>query len=74
MGLGFEDAREPAWWYEGTAEVMRRCDAVLASRDWLRSKGAVAEVTEARRLGLPVTLDVDALPGLLGLRSREASR
>lgn len=34
---------------------MRRCDAVLLVGDWWRSsKGTVAEVAEANKLGLPV--------------------
>lgn len=40
--------------YAGTLELMRRCDAVIMVPDWQKSKGAVAEFEEAKRLGLPV--------------------
>ena len=38
----------------GTMELMRRCDAVILARDWRSSSGALAEVAEATRLGIPV--------------------
>jgi nucleoside 2-deoxyribosyltransferase len=56
----------------GTLELMRRCDAVILTRDWRLSSGAVAEVAEATRLGIPVfgraqtdTNDGGALAGLI---------
>ena len=39
---------------EGTKEMLRRCDAVLLVPGWTASVGALGELTEARRLGLPV--------------------
>lgn len=41
-------------WLIGDLEIMRRCDGVYALVGWEHSKGAYKEVTEARRLGLPV--------------------
>lgn len=42
------------FWYEATLEALRRCDAVILVPGWEDSKGAVAEVAEAKRLSLPV--------------------
>jgi hypothetical protein len=42
------------FWYEGTMELLRRCDAVYCVHGWERSSGAVREREEAERLGLPV--------------------
>lgn len=41
-------------WYEGTLELMRRCDGVVCLPTWQRSKGARGERAEAEALGLPV--------------------
>ena len=38
----------------GTLELMRRCDAVILTPNWRSSAGALAEVDEATRLGIPV--------------------
>lgn len=51
----------PEYFYAGTLELMRRCDAVMVFGDWRQSKGAVAEVEEAQRLGIPVFLDANSL-------------
>jgi hypothetical protein len=47
----------PEFWYEGTLELLRRCDALITVAGWERSKGALAEIAEAERLGLPVFHD-----------------
>ncbi|HLP84813.1 MAG TPA: DUF1937 family protein [Phycisphaerales bacterium] len=46
-------------WLDGDMEMLRRCDAVYAMPSWKKSTGATAEISEARRLGIPVfeTLD-----------------
>jgi len=38
----------------GTLELMRRCDAVILTQNWRSSSGALAEVAEATRIGIPV--------------------
>jgi nucleoside 2-deoxyribosyltransferase len=38
----------------GTLELMRRCDAVILVSNWRTSSGALAEVAEATRIGIPV--------------------
>jgi nucleoside 2-deoxyribosyltransferase len=55
----------------GTLELMRRCDAVLLVHNWRDSAGSLAEVDEAKRIGIPVfglaqngTPDDGALAGL----------
>lgn len=46
-----DSGQSPQFWYDGTMELMRRCDAVLL---FGHSKGVVGEDLEARRLNLPV--------------------
>ena len=41
-------------WLKGDMELLHRCDAVWAIRDWLNSSGATAEVAEARKLTMRV--------------------
>lgn len=49
----------PEFWYEATLEALRRCDAVILVPGWEESKGTVAEVAEAVRLGIPVFTRVE---------------
>jgi nucleoside 2-deoxyribosyltransferase len=53
-GAVFIGTITPEWWYAGTLEALRRCDAVMMVQGWPDSKGAVAEREEAKRLGKPV--------------------
>lgn len=56
-------ARVEPFWYEGTAELLRRCDAVYVFNveHVETSKGTRAEVDLANSLGLPIFVDLDAL-------------
>lgn len=45
----------------GTLELMKRCDAVVLVDGWRDSIGATNEVYEARRLSIPVFVDVEHL-------------
>lgn len=54
LGTGIEDAGDDAFWYRGTLELMRRCDAVVVLSGVDDSKGTRAEIDEAKRLGVPV--------------------
>lgn len=67
LGDGYEDARAPGWWYAGTLELMRRCDAVLLLEGWRESKGARLEAEAARMAGLPLVHAAADLPDALGL-------
>ena len=49
-----EGLADDAFFLAGTMELLRRCDAVLCVSNWRDSVGALAEVKEARRLGLLV--------------------
>lgn len=42
------------FWLGATLELMRRCDAVVLVPGWQLSSGTLAEIVEARRLGIPV--------------------
>ncbi len=48
----FDGTLDDRYWLEATLELMRRCDAVLFTADWMRSTGAQEEEKEARRLGI----------------------
>ena len=41
---------------DGTIEMMRRCDLVIALPSWNKSTGSKAEIKEAKRLGIPAYL------------------
>lgn len=50
----FLSLQTPAFWYAGTLELMRRCDAIALTDDWQDSNGACREVIEAARMKLMV--------------------
>ena len=54
------------FWCDATMEMMLRCDAVIFTHDWERSRGARGEMAEARRVKMPVF--VDTYPTAAGLR------
>ena len=54
----FIGVRPPEFWYEATMAEMRTCDAVVMVPGWTQSVGAVAEKSEAERLGIPVFIHV----------------
>jgi len=51
----------PEYWYDMTMELLRRSDMVLLFGSWSGSKGAVAEYTEAKKLGKPIFSSIEAL-------------
>ena len=53
-GLKFFGTINEQFWYDGTMELLRRCDAVIMVPGWEASKGAQAEREEALRMDLPV--------------------
>ena len=53
------------FWYDGTMELLRRCDAVICVSGWELSRGVTAEIEEARRRGMPIFERVDELKAWL---------
>lgn len=74
LGDGIEDAGDEAFWYEGTLEVMRRCDALVTVEGWHRSKGANTEIDAMVALGKPVLYSIGAVRDWVALRKAEAAR
>ena len=68
IGAHFHGTESYEFWCAATLEMMRRCDAVLFTLDWTRSRGALAEKQEAERLGIPRFLDLPALAKWLSER------
>lgn len=60
----FPELAVDAFWLAGTMELMRRCDAVVLVDGWQHSTGALAEIEEARKLGMKVYLSSGVLPQL----------
>jgi nucleoside 2-deoxyribosyltransferase len=50
------------FWLDATLELLRRCDAVVLCPGWARSNGTLAEISEARRLKLPIFETDSELP------------
>ena len=50
----FQGAGPDSVWLEGDLKIVRRCDAILTTSDWMKSTGARHEVVLAQRLELPV--------------------
>jgi len=42
------------FWYDGTLELLRRCDAIVMVNGWEKSKGACAEKALAEELSMEV--------------------
>lgn len=60
-GSVFIGTMTPEFWYAGTLELMRRCDAVILVAGWEDSKGSRDEVEEAKRRNTPVFERVEEL-------------
>ena len=50
----FQGTLPDKFWLTATLELLRHCDAILLAPEWSQSKGARAELREARRLRLPI--------------------
>mgnify|MGYP003642649063 CR=1 FL=1 len=50
------------FWLDATMKLMRRCDAVVLIPGWERSSGTLAEIAEAKRLGIKIHYSEAALP------------
>ena len=49
------------FWYDGTLELLRRCDAVILVPGWDGSKGVQAEIDEALARKMPLFERVEEL-------------
>lgn len=49
------------FWYEGTLELLRRCDAMILVPGWQGSKGVQAEIDEALNRKMPLFERVEEL-------------
>lgn len=62
LNTAFYEGSAPAnVWLEGDIEMMRRCDAVLMTEDWMNSTGAIAERSHAHAEGVPIFYDIKSL-------------
>lgn len=50
----FHGTCTPEFWYAGTLELLRRCDAIVLIDGWRGSRGAVIEKETAEKRGMPV--------------------
>jgi len=57
----FQGALPDAMWLEGDLELLSRCDAVLLTPDWARSRGATLERAFAEERGIPIFETLEAL-------------
>jgi hypothetical protein len=64
-GAWFIGTETPEFWYAGTLELLRRCDAIILVSGWEYSRGAVEEVAEARLRSIPVFERVEELKAWL---------
>lgn len=65
-GSVFMGTMTPEFWYEGTLEALRRCDAMILVPGWEESKGTIGELEEARvRLKIPVFERIEELKAWL---------
>lgn len=49
------------YWIDGTAELLKKCDAILMLPGWEESSGARGEKEIAEKLGIPVFYNVDEI-------------
>lgn len=61
----FQNAAPDEVWLKGDLELLKRCDAVVLTPDWIKSSGARAEVEFAEKLGIPVFHTLNHLEGWL---------
>jgi nucleoside 2-deoxyribosyltransferase len=57
----FQGAAPDKIWLEGDLEILRRCDAIVLTKNWQKSSGTRAEVKLALTLGIPIFDDSKSL-------------
>lgn len=68
----FHGHMTPEFWYEGTLELLKRCDALIVLNGWKSSRGARGEVDYAIEHSMPVFHELHELATWLG-NARSAS-
>jgi nucleoside 2-deoxyribosyltransferase len=63
----FDKAAPDEVFLEGDLEILRRCDAVLLTSDWAKSRGAIHEKHVAEAAGIPVFQTLEALAKWLAI-------
>jgi len=53
----FESLQPDDFWLKGYLEILRRCDMVYVLANYRTSSGALAELAEAKRLGLEIEFE-----------------
>lgn len=69
----FQGAAPDEVWLEGDLAILARCDAVVLTEDWQRSRGTLAEVEFAEARGIPVFLTVVELREWLATESTKST-
>lgn len=59
----FHGTKTADFWYEGTLELLKRCDAIVMHPNWYHSAGSVREHDYAKKAGMPIFY-YDAKSGL----------
>jgi len=54
MTRHFDKQCTDEFWLEGTLALLRKCDAIIMTVDWMQSTGAQLEYNEARNIQMPV--------------------
>jgi hypothetical protein len=57
----FQGAAPDEVWLDGDLAILSKCDAVLLTPDWKKSKGATAEYLHAADYDIPVFLSLKGL-------------
>ena len=57
----FQNAAPDEVWLAGDLAILQRCDALIATDDWYRSVGAIAELKYANSHHIPVFFNIESL-------------
>jgi uncharacterized protein DUF4406 len=57
----FQGAAPDEIWLDGDLAILRKCDAVLMTPDWKKSKGATAEYLHAADYDIQICLSLEEL-------------
>lgn len=57
MTVDFDKQLTDEFWLQGTMELLKRCDAIVLTANWMQSSGARAELVMAESLNMPSWFD-----------------